>query len=248
MADAKVKKTPPKTIAFDILTIFPDMFTGVFADSMLARAQKDKIVTIKIHDLRKWASDKHKTVDDEPYGGGEGMVLKPEPIFKAVTDLKAKFAKNSDPKAIQHVILMTPKGIPYNFRITEKLSNLDHIILICGHYEGEDHRVFDHLVDEHISIGDYILTGGEIPAMVIVDSVSRLIPGVVGNQASIQEESFSYTHKGLLKHPVYTRPEEYEGHEVPEVLLSGNHEEIEKWRKEQAEELTKRFRPDLIKE
>jgi tRNA (guanine37-N1)-methyltransferase len=248
MADSKAKKVPQKTITFDILTIFPEMFESVFSDSILARAQKDKIITIKTYDLRKWATDKHKTVDDEPYGGGEGMVLKPEPIFKAVTELKNKFQKAHSPKAIQHVILLTPQGIPYNFRIADKLSNLDHIILICGHYEGVDHRVFEHLVDEHISIGDYILTGGEIPAMVLVDSISRLVPGVLGNQASSEQETFSYTHQGLLKNPVYTRPEEYEGHKVPDVLLSGNHKEVEKWRKEQATDLTKRFRPDLIKE
>jgi len=232
---------------FDILTAFPGMFEGVFSESMIQRAQKEKLVKINVHDLRKWAKDKHKTIDDEPYGGGAGMVLKPEPIFKAVAELKEKFAKKNSPKSVQHTILLTPKGTPYNFRIAEKLSHLDHVILICGHYEGVDHRVFEHLADEQISIGEYILTGGEIPAMAVVDSVSRLIPGVVGNKGSLEEETFAYTRDGFLKYPMYTRPEEYEGYMVPEVLLSGDHAEVDKWRKEQAETLTKRMRPDLIK-
>ncbi|MCA9397361.1 tRNA (guanosine(37)-N1)-methyltransferase TrmD [candidate division WWE3 bacterium] len=236
------------SLQFDILTIFPKMFDSVFKESIMKRAQGEGIIEIFVHDLRKWADDKQKTVDDEPYGGGEGMVMKPEPIFKAVKELKEEYAKTHSEKAVQHTILLTPKGTPYNFRIADKLSNLDHLILICGHYEGVDHRVFEAVADEQLSIGEYILTGGEIPAMVLVDSVSRLVSGVVGNKASLDDESFSYSSKGFLKYPVYTRPEEYEGHRVPEVLLSGDHKEIENWRNEAAKELTKKFRKDLIKE
>lgn len=246
MATEPVVKIERNPVTFDILTIFPAMFDNIFSESIVGRAVQEKNMTINVYDLRKWASDKHKTVDDEPYGGGAGMVLKPEPIFKAVNELKTKYARKHE-KAIQHSILLTPKGTQYNHRIAEKLSHLDHIILICGHYEGVDHRVFEFCADEHISIGDYILTGGELPAMILVDSVTRLVPGVVGNSDSIENETFSYTHEGLLKYPVYTRPEEYEGHKVPEILLSGNHQEVDKWRKEEAQKLTKKFRPDLLK-
>lgn len=247
MSIAPEEVSSQRHLTFDIVTAFPGMFTGVFEESIIQRAQKEKIIKIHIHDLRKWAKDKHKTIDDSPYGGGDGMVLKPEPVFKAIQELKQKFAEKHGPKIVQHVILLSPKGTPYNFRIAEKLSHLDHIILICGHYEDVDHRIFEYIADEQLSIGEYILTGGEIPAMVVVDSVTRLVPGVLGNKASIEEETFSFTRQGLLKYPVYTRPEEYEGYKVPEVLLSGDHAAVDTWRKEQAEKLTKRMRPDLLK-
>ena len=248
MAKKKKEEQKETDLQFDILTLFPKMFDSVFKESIIKNAQKEGIIEINVHDLRDWADDKQKTVDDEPYGGGEGMVLKPEPIFKAVKELKEEFAKTHSEKAVQHTILLTPKGAPYNFRIADKLSNLDQLILICGHYEGVDHRVFEEVADEHLSIGEYILTGGEIPAMVLVDSISRLVSGVVGNKASLDDESFSFGPKGILKYPVYTRPEEYEGHKVPDILLSGDHKEIEKWREEAAKELTKEFRKDLLQE
>ncbi len=237
---AEVKKT------FSILTLFPKMFKGPFSESILKKAQNDGIIEINIYNIRDWAKDKNAVTDDEPYGGGVGMVLKPEPIFAAVKDIKEEYAKTHTDKDITHTILLTPKGRKYNYRITKKLSELSHIILICGHYEGVDHRVFEHLVDERLSIGDYILTGGEIAAMVVVDSVSRYVDGVLGNAKSKEEESFMVGQKGILKAPVYTRPEEFEGLRVPEVLLSGNHREIERWREQAAEELTKEYRPDLL--
>ena len=245
----KEKQVPPpehQPFVFSIITLFPRMLKAPFTNSILKRAQKNELIEINIYDLRDWAEGKHAIADDEPYGGGVGMVLKPEPIFKAVKQLKTEYEKKHSPKDITHTILLTPKGRKYNYRITEKLAELQHLILICGHYEGVDHRVFEDLADERISIGDYILTGGEIPAMVIVDSVSRYIDGVLGDQQSRQNESYQFGDKGILKYPVYTRPEDYEGLKVPEVLLSGNHLEIERWRKNAAEELTKEYRPDLL--
>jgi len=219
----------------DILTIFPKMFEGPFRESMIKRAQEKKLVEIKIHDLRQWTEDKHKTVDDKPFGGGPGMVMKVEVIDKALKALKTDKTK---------IILLTPQGKTFKQQMVKKLSKLEHIIMICGHYEGFDERIREHLVDEEISIGDYVLTGGEIPAMVVVDTVVRLIPGVVGNEESTKDESFS---KGWLEYPQYTRPADYRGWQVPEVLLSGDHEKIKKWRKEQAEKRTRLKRPDLLK-
>lgn len=240
------KRTHPEII-YDILTLFPKMFKGVFEESILKRAQQQGIIEINIHNLRKWAKDKN-VVDDKPYGGGVGMVLKPEPIFAAVRDLQQQFyqGRKRPQKEVSHVVLTTARGRRYNHRIAKKLSQLQHLIIICGHYEGVDHRVFEYLANERLSIGDYILTGGEIPAMVIVDSTARLIKGVLGKEISKEEESFNYTHRGLLKYPVYTRPEELEGMRVPEVLLSGHHQEIENWRRREAERLTREYRPDLL--
>ncbi len=221
----------------DVLTIFPEMFEGPFRESMIKRAQEKKLVEIKIHDLRDWAEDKHKTVDDKPFGGGPGMVIKVEVIDKALKALKTDKTK---------VILLTPQGKTFKQKVAKKLSKLGHIIMICGHYEGFDERIREHLVDEEISIGDYVLTGGEIPAMVIVDSVARLLPGVVGNEKSVKDESFS-PPAGGLEYPQYTRPAKYKGWQIPEVLLSGDHEKIKKWRKEQAEKRTRLKRPDLLK-
>ena len=219
----------------DILTIFPEMFEGPFRESMIKRAENKKLVKIKIHDLRVWTEDKHKTVDDKPFGGGPGMVMKVEVIDKALKALKTDKTR---------VVLLTPQGKTFKQKIAKRLSELKHIILICGHYEGFDERIREHFVDEEISIGDYVLTGGEIPAMVVVDAMVRLIPGVVGKKESLKEESFS---QDLLEYPQYTRPADYKGWKVPEVLLSGDHEKIKKWRKEQAEKRTKLKRPDLSK-
>lgn len=244
--EEEVVAKPERTLTFSILTLFPKMFKGPFSESIMKRAQRDQLVQINVYNIRDWSEGKNEIVDDEPYGGGVGMVLKPEPIFKGIEAVKKEYYKTHDEKDITHTILLTPKGQKYNYRITEKLAELSHLIIICGHYEGVDHRVFEFAVNERISIGDFIMMGGELPAMVIVESVSRYIDGVLGDSNSKNNESFQYGEKGILKYPVYTRPEEYEGHKVPEILLSGNHREIERWRKEAAEELTKDFRPDLL--
>lgn len=211
----------------DILTIFPEMFSGPFAESILRRAQDKLLVEIKVHDLRDWATDKHKSVDDRPYGGGAGMVMKVDIIDKALNDVKLK-VKSAKCK----VILMSAKGKSYTQQIAQEYKELDQLIIIAGHYEGVDERVAENLVDEEIRIGDFVLTGGELPAMVIVDSVVRLLPGVLGNEDSAVYESHS--EPGYLEHPQYTRPEEYKGWRVPEVLLGGNHAVIENWRKEKS--------------
>jgi len=205
----------------DILTLFPEMFDGPFSESMIKRAQEDGLVEIKVHNIRNWATDKHNTVDDKPYSGGAGMVLMVEPIFNAINDLKNKNSK---------VFLMSPQGKTYTQKTAYSLAKEKHIILIAGHYEGFDERIRENLIDGEISIGEYVLTGGELPAMIVTDTIVRLIPGVLGDQNSLKGETHS--RKGLTKHPVYTRPEDFKGWKVPEVLLSGNHAEIEKWKKD----------------
>ncbi len=207
----------------DILTLFPKMFEGPFRESIIKRAQDKSLVEIKIHDLRKWGLDDRRTVDDRPYGGGSGMILRIDVIDAAISDLRSKI---KDLKS--KIILLDATGEKFNQQKAIQLSKLEHLILIAGHYEGVDHRVHEHLVDEVISIGDYVLTGGELPAMVVIDSIVRLIPGVVGKEASIVEESHS--KPGYLEYSQYTRPEEYKGWRVPEVLLSGNHKKIKNWR------------------
>lgn len=230
----------------DILTLFPEMFDGPFGDSIIKKALDKGIAEIKAHNIRDWAEDKHKMVDDRPYGGGPGMVLMIEPIDLAIQDLKKKAkAKNS------RVIMMDPAGGTFNQKKAEELKeNYDHLVLIAGHYKGIDERVRDFLVDEEISVGDYILTGGEIPAMVIADAVVRLLPGTVGKEESLKKESFSdFDTPGIprmLGFVQYTRPEEYKGWKVPEVLLQGNHAEIEKWRINKSLQRTRERRPDLL--
>lgn len=219
----------------DIITLFPKMFKGPFEEGIIKRAQEKKLVEIKIHDLRDWTVDRHKTVDDRPFGGGTGMILMIKPIYQALKKLKKKKSK---------IVLLTPQGKVFNQKIAKKLSKLDHLIFICGHYEGVDERIREHLVDEQISIGDYVLTGGELPAMVIVDTIVRLIPGVLEKKEAIKEESFV---KGLLEYPQYTRPANFRGWKVPAILLSGNHKKIQEWRKKKALERTKKQRPDLLK-
>lgn len=209
----------------DILTLFPEMFTGPFSESILKRAVQNKLLEIKVHNLRDWAEDKHHTVDAPPFGGGAGMVMKVDVIDKAVAEIKSK-SKNQSSR----VILLDTKGEVYNQQKAESLSQEKHLILIAGHYEGVDHRVHENIADEVISIGEFVLTGGELPVMVVVDSVVRLIPGVLGNEQSLTEES--YSEPGKKEYPQYTRPAEYKGWKVPEVLLSGHHGQIEKWRKE----------------
>lgn len=204
----------------DILTLFPDMFKGPFNESIVKRAQENMLVEINICDLRDWTTDKHNTLDDKPYGGGAGMILRVDVIDSALKALKTQETK---------ILLMSPQGKVFNQKKARTLSKFDHLILIAGHYEGFDERVRKYLVDEEISIGDYVLTGGELPAMVVVDSIVRLIPSVLGDKDSLKAETHS--KPGHKKHPVYTRPEEYKGWKVPETLLSGNHAEIEKWKK-----------------
>lgn len=220
----------------DILSLFPEMFQGVFGTSMLKHAQEKKVVQYRVVNFRDYSENKHKKVDDYPYGGGAGMVLTPQPLFDAVHAL----ASHAKPR----VILMCPQGEPYTQQKAEELAQEDHLIIICGHYEGYDERIRQHLVTDEISIGDYILTGGEIGAMVIADSVTRLLPGVLGNQESAITDSFS---TGLLEHPQYTRPADFRGMKVPDVLLSGHHERIDKWRQEQSRKRTELRRPDLLK-
>lgn len=234
-------------MTIDILTLFPQMFKGPFDESILRRAQDKGLVEIKIHNLRSWATDERGTVDDRPFGGGPGMILKPEPIFNAVEEIK-KTRRHKNIKTI----LLTPQGKLFNQKLVQELSKQENLILVCGHYEGFDERIRENLVDEEISIGDYVLTGGELPAMVLTDAVVRLIPDVLrkGGNDSFSCYPKRVTRKRvtplLLEYPQYTRPEDFRGLKVPETLLSGNHQKIEKWREEQATKKTKKRRPDLL--
>ncbi|MBI2019153.1 tRNA (guanosine(37)-N1)-methyltransferase TrmD [Candidatus Daviesbacteria bacterium] len=221
---------------FSIITLFPEVFDPILNSSILKRAQKKGLVEFELINLRDFGEGRHQVVDDRPYGGGAGMILKPDVLSLALKKSKVKSQKSK-------VILTSASGKSYKQKKARDFSKLDHLIIICGHYEGVDQRFIDKYVDEEISIGDYVLTGGEIPAMTIVDSVTRLISGVLEKPEAIEEESFSY---GLLEYPHYTRPEQFEGEKVPDVLLSGNHGEIKKWRGQKALEKTKRIRPDLI--
>ena len=223
-------------IRFDILTIFPDIFAPVFNESILKRAQEKKKVQIRVHDLRSYSQDKHKKVDDRPFGGGPGMVMTPQPIFDAVKRIKGRRKAT--------VLMMCPGGTPLTQQKARALAQQRNLILICGHYEGVDERVRQTVVDESLSVGDYVLTGGELPAMIVVDAVTRLVPGVLGQEASLEDESFE---KGLLEYPHYTRPADFRGMKVPEVLLSGHHADIVRWRHEQSVKRTKKIRPELLK-
>jgi len=218
----------------DVLTLFPAMFAGPLDESIIKRAREAGRLDLKIHNLRDYAHDRHKTVDDRPFGGGPGMLLKPEPIFEAVESLARENTR---------VILLSPAGRMFNQAIAAELAQAPELLLVSGHYEGFDDRVREHLADDELSIGDYVLTNGALPVMVIVDAVTRLLPGVLGDDESAHEESFSH---GLLEYPQYTRPAEFRGMKVPEVLLSGNHGEIARWRAEQARHRTRERRPDLL--
>jgi tRNA (guanine37-N1)-methyltransferase len=249
-------------LRFDLVTIFPDFFRGPFEHGIIRRAQNAGLVSIGVHDLRAFTSDRHKTVDDRPFGGGEGMVLKPEPIFASVESLGvaplASRTKN------ETVILLSPGGELFNQTMAAELAQKERIVLICGRYEGVDERVAEHLADREVSVGDFVLSGGELGAALIVDAATRLVPGALGNEDSSRQESFTAsTHReplegetpsstcgsgGLLDYPHYTRPAEFRGMAVPEVLANGNHEQIRAWRRRKALEKTLRFRSDLLKE
>jgi len=219
----------------DVLTLFPAMFAGPLDESIIMRARKAGLLELQIHQLRDWTHDRHKTVDDHPFGGGPGMLLKPEPIFEAVESLKREGMK---------VILLSPSGRKFSQAIARELAQEKDLLFVTGHYEGFDERIRESLADDELSIGDYVLTNGALPAMVVIDAVVRLLPGVLGDDESSHDESFSH---GMLEYPQWTRPAEFRGMKVPDVLLSGNHAGIEKWRREQAQLRTKEQRPDLLK-
>jgi len=228
-------------IRIDVLTLFPEMCEGVFGTSILGKARDKGIVSLNAVNFRDFSGNKHNTVDDTPYGGGGGMVLKPDPIFAATEHLLSEVP---DAEAVKpRVILMCPQGKTYNQQIAEELAQERHLIFICGHYEGYDERIREHLVTDELSIGDYVLTGGELPALTVIDSVVRLQPGALGNETSAVTDSFS---TGLLEYPHYTRPAEFRGWKVPDMLLSGHHANIELWRREQALQRTLERRPDLL--
>ena len=248
----------------DILTLFPEICRTPLSESMMKRAQENKIVDLCIHNLRDWTTDKHHIVDDAPFGGGQGMVMKPEPIFTAVESLRNENSKTSNAEHLSEpygspsrrrtsnverlaskVVLMSPAGRRFDQELAAELAGESHLIIICGHYEGVDHRVIEHLVDLEISIGDYVLTNGAIAAAVLVDATVRLLAGALGHELSATDDSFS---GGVLEGPQYTRPAEFRGWKVPDVLLSGNHAEIAAWRKEEALKRTKENRPDLLAE
>jgi tRNA (guanine37-N1)-methyltransferase len=224
-------------LKIDILTLFPEICRAPLSESIMKRAQENKIVDLRIHNLRDWTKDKHRIVDDAPFGGGQGMVMKPEPIFAAVEELRAQVDEKSK------IILMSPAGRRFDQPMAERFSRERHLIVICGHYEGVDHRVIEHLVDLEISIGDYVLTNGAIAAVVLVDAIVRLLPGALGHEQSAADDSFS---GGLLEAPQYTRPAEFRDWKVPAVLVSGNHAEIAAWRKKEALRRTRENRPDLL--
>ena len=227
----------------DIITIFPDYFREAFDYGIIRRARAANLVSMQAHDLRSWTSDKHHMVDDRPFGGGDGMVLKPEPIFAAVESL-AGARRREDIATGKRVVLLSPQGQPLTQSIAADFARSAQLVLICGRYEGVDERVADALVTDEVSIGDYVLSGGEPAALVVIDATVRLLPGALGSETSATTESFS---DGLLDYPHYTRPPEFEGMRVPEILLKGHHAEIARWRREAAQEKTKRNRPDLLK-
>jgi len=246
---------------FEILTIFPDFFRGPMDYGIVRRAREAELIDIRVHDLRAFTRDKHRTVDDRPFGGGEGMVLKPEPIFECAESL-AVMPKELRMRemATESVVLLTPQGQLFSQAVAEKMALLDRLVLICGRYEGVDERVSEHLADRELSIGDYVLSGGELGAAIVVDAVTRLLPGALGNQDSARQESFSAAQKelragmpdstcssgGLLDYPHYTRPADFRGMQVPQELISGNHGEIRRWRRTKSLEKTLRNRPELV--
>ena len=220
--------------AVDVITLFPELFRAPLETSLLGKAVSDGLLEVRVHDLREHGLGKHRSVDDEPYGGGAGMVMRPEPLFAAIEEVRG-------PRS--HVVLLSPRGRRLDHAHVARLAALEHLILVCGRYEGVDERVVEHAVDEELSIGDYVLAGGELAALVVIEAVSRLVPGVLGNAGSLDSESHA---AGLLEYPQYTRPAEFRGHRVPDVLLSGDHGAVERWRRERSELLTRERRPDLL--
>ncbi len=230
---------------FHIVTIFPEFFRGPFEHGVVHRAQRAGRLEIQIHDLRNWTYDRHRTVDDRPFGGGEGMLLKAQPLFDAVEAIFPERAAQPDRTPGQKVVLLSAQGRRLTQAVAREFAALEALVLICGRYEGVDERVAEHLADDEVSIGDFVLSGGELGAAVVVDAVARLLPGVLGNADSTRNESFSEGNDGLFDCPQYTRPAEFRGWRVPEVLLGGNHEEIKRWRRATSREKTERLRPDL---
>jgi tRNA (guanine37-N1)-methyltransferase len=232
---------------FDVFTLFPEIFTPYLQAGILQRAAERGLVTVDLHDLRDYTHDKHRTTDDTPYGGGGGMVMKPEPVFEAIESVLGNFDADSPPAAAAEppcpIILLTPQGRLFNHRVATELSQHARIALICGRYEGFDERIREHLATDEISIGDYVLTGGELPALIIIDAVTRLAPGALGDPGGAEDDSHAL---GLLEYPHYTRPPEFRGWRVPEVLLSGDHAKIDRWRREQSILRTLARRPDLL--
>lgn len=247
-------------LKFEIVSIFPDFFRGPLDYGIVRRAREAGLIEISVHDLRNFTADKHRTVDDRPFGGGEGMVLKPGPIFECVESLKVASREERLTATVRDtVVLLSPQGRLFTQAVAQEMAKLEHIVLLCGRYEGVDERVAENLADREVSIGDYVLSGGELGAAVMVDAITRLLPGALGNAASAWQESFTAGEKtgsegpdstcasgGLLDYPQYTRPAEYRGMAVPQVLIGGNHEQIRKWRREKALEKTKRNRPELL--
>jgi tRNA (guanine37-N1)-methyltransferase len=232
-------------VIFHILTIFPEFFRGPFEHGVLGKAIASGMVQMRIHNLRDWTSDRHKTVDDRPFGGGEGMVMKAEPLFLAMESIWPPDSENAPERTPRRkAVLLSAQGRLFDQSMAREWSALDELLLVCGRYEGVDERVAEHLVDDEVSIGSFVMSGGELGAAIVVDTVTRLLPGVLGNEASSQQESFS---GGILDYPHWTRPAEFRGWKAPEVLLNGNHEEIRKWRQRAAMEKTARCRPDLLK-
>jgi tRNA (guanine37-N1)-methyltransferase len=221
-------------LQIDVLTLFPRMLEGFFAESILGKAIEAKLLGVSVHDVRAWCTDKHRNADDRPFGGGAGMLMKPEPVVAAIEQLQTPGCRR---------IYLTPDGVPYSEKIARELSTQSHLILLSGHYEGIDQRIRDTVIDQEISIGDYVLTNGTLPAAVVIDALARFIPGVLGDEKSLTHESFTGR---FLDFPQYTRPAEFRGQSVPKVLLSGNHAEIEKWRHEKRVEKTRLVRPDLL--
>jgi len=227
---------------FDVFTLLPEVFPPYLESSILNRARQKRLIDVRVHNIRDYAHDKHHMTDDTPYGGGGGMVMKPEPVFEAVESVLGLDTLQTQP-VIVPIILLTPQGRVFTQRVAEELARYEHITLICGRYEGVDERIREHLVTDEISIGDYVLTGGELPALMIIDAISRLLPGVLGDPTGAEDDSHSM---GLLEYPHYTKPPEFRGAKVPDVLVSGNHAKINKWRREQALTRTLNKRPDML--
>jgi tRNA (guanine37-N1)-methyltransferase len=226
-------------LIFDVVTLFPVMFHGPLAEGVLARARRQGSVGVRVHDLRRWGVGRHRQVDDAAYGGGGGMVLRPEPFFEAVEWIRGRYPSSAD-----RVLVLSPQGTRLTHEVATRLAVFDRLILLSGRYEGIDERVHETLCDEELSIGDVVLTGGELPVLVVIDAVSRFVPGVIGNEEAADRDSFA---NGRLDHPHYTRPASFRGQQVPDVLLSGDHQAVERWRKAKADEATRGKRPDLMK-